>query len=681
MRNRLLSIALLFLGGLFAGNALAAGDAIKQGGIGGTGSPALGRGIGGTGSPAMSSGIGGTGSPAMNGGIGGTGSPAMNSGIGGTGLRPDGESAALALAGKVLFIVGQVEAQNQGQIRQLAKGEAVRVGDTLKSAKGATLQLRMADGGTIVLRPESQLAIESFVYKGVQDGSEHLALALLGGGFRAVTGEIGHLHKENYSIRTPNAKVGILGTDHETVFVSAAQPQMAGVEPGTYNHVISGATVLQSEQGKLLIKPNQTGFAALNGASPVMVGAPSSIFGEPKINSGGEHHGDSTSGSEQSSKGAGDTGSGSGAGQNSSGQTSGTDQNSRGGNNTGSTSSTGQNLNSSTSNTDQNLNGSTSGAGQNSNSQTSGSGQNPSGSTSSTDQNSRGVSNTGSLSGSGQNSNDPTQSTQQNRITQPDHLANTSLDLNTLDSDATPAPSGSAIVGAHMSVGLQSVGSAQAGNSGETLFLEKDNVPVNYSNNTSGFNFVANEGSEPINTGTTQVDGVTVTWGIYAGGTAFDTSGNAITINFHPFAFANGGATPTAVISSIGGTANFSTVAGYTPPVTESGNIGGSITLNVGINLSTASLTSYILGVADANSRNWTGTLNGSVPLATFAQSGAALAVTCSGGSGASCGSGTGSGMAAGMLVGPNAKGLISSYVLSTTTGQAVAGTAIMSRP
>ena len=279
LRIRLLIIAVIFLGGFITGNALAASDPIKEGGIGGTGSAGNIK------------------------GIGGTGAPAMEGGIGGTGLRPDNESAMPTLAGKVLFIVGQVEAQNLGQIRSLTKGDPVRVGDTLKSSKGASMQLRMEDGGTIVLRPESQLVIESFVYKGIQDGSEHIALALLTGGFRAVTGNIGNLHKENYSIRTPNATVGIRGTDHETVFVSRTPPgQTAVVEPGTYNHVISGATMLQSEQGKLLIKPNQTGFAALNGASPIILDKTLPIFGDPKANSEehGEHHDDmSNSGKER----------------------------------------------------------------------------------------------------------------------------------------------------------------------------------------------------------------------------------------------------------------------------------------------------------------------------------------------------------------------------------------------
>ena len=570
MMNRLLFIAALFLGGFITGGALAASNSIKEGGIGGTGVPA------------------------MRGGIGGTGSPIMEGGIGGTGLRPNNESAMPALAGKVLYIVGQVEAQNIGGIRSLAKGAPVRVGDTLKSGKGASLQLRMEDGGTIVLRPESQLAIESFVYKGIQDGSEHIALALMSGGFRAVTGDIGNLHKENYSIRTPNAKIGILGTDHETVFVPTPPTgQTAVVEPGTYNHVISGATTLQSDhQDKLLIKPNQTGFAALNGASPLILNRTLPIFGYPKANSDGhgEYHGNESNSDEHGEH------------------------------------------HDHMSNYDKGRNGST-------------------------------------------DLNNLSSGTELNKLTQTERIGQSSVDIDTLETNTSAAP-GSAVIGAHMAGDLLVVGGTRVGNPGEKLLLS-NNVLSNYSNDTTHFNFLDNH-AKLISYEGAQVDSVKVTWGIYTGGIAFDTLGKAITINFHPFAFVNGGAIPLAVVGSMSGNATFPNVVGYTKPVTESGALGGSVNLNVGINLGTNTVTSYNLTVTDANSRNWTGTLSDPVAFSIFSQNGTPLAVTCGG---TSCGSGMGHGVAAGMLIGPNAKGMISSYVLSTTTKQAVAGAVVISRP
>lgn len=541
LRNKLLIIAVLFLGGLTAGNVHAASDLTKEGGIGGTGAPA------------------------------------MHGGIGGTGVRPNDETAKQTIAGKVMFIVGQVDAQNLGQIRTLSKGDPVRVGDILKSGKKAALQLRMEDGGTILLRPESQLEIESYAYQGVQDGSEHIALGLLTGGFRAVTGNIGKLHKENYRIRTPNATVGIRGTDHETVFIGRTPPgQTAVVEPGTYNHVISGETVLQSDQGKLLIKPNQTGFAALDGTSPIILDKPLPIFGDPKTD---------------------------------------TDEHSE--------------LHDEMSNSGKENEGIT------------------------------GLS-------------DSKSDSEENHLTQADRLANSSVDLNTFETDSSPATSGSAVVGANMS--LRKVGSAQVGNPGEKLLVEY-NAPSAYSNDATGFNYVDHQATR-IDYKTGQVDGVDVNWGIYAGGITFDAMGNTIAIDYHPFAFTEGGVTPPSVISSIGGTATFSISPVGSTSVTESGNLrsNSGVTLNVGINLTAATVTSYNLAVTDGNSRTWNGSFSGSAPLSTFAN-GIPLAGTCA------CGSGTVSanGSAAGILIGPNARGLVSSYVL--TAGQAaVAGAVVMSR-
>lgn len=591
LRNRLLIIAALFLGGLIAGNALAASDSLKEGGIGGTGTPA------------------------------------MHGGIGGTGLRPNDDSAMPTLAGKVLFIIGQVQAQNLGQVRSLTKGGAVQVGDTLKSGKGATLQLRMEDGGTIVLRPESQLVIESFAYNGKQDGNEHIALTLLAGGFRAVTGNIGHLHKENYSIRTPNATVGIRGTDHETVFVAIAPPgQTSVVEPGTYNHVISGATILQSGQDKLLIKPNQTGFAALSGTSPIIMDKILPIFGDPKANSKElkGNHGDANK-PLHDKEGV-----------------------------TGSSDSRSDSIPRNPDKTEHLANSS----GDSSSLETIALPAGPGNAV----VDSKTTSESSTSAGK----------TDQNKLTQTDLIDNSSVDLSTLETDASPAVSGSAVVGAHL--GLRSVGSAKVGNAGEKLLVEHYE-PSAYSNDATGFNYVDHQ-TTLIDYKTANVDTVDVSWGIYAGGVTFDAAGNALAVDFHPFAYVNGGATSPAAISAIGGSATFSSIVGSTS-VTESGNINRSnsgVSLSVTIDLGTATVTNYNLGVTDGNSRSWNGIFSGSAPLSTFAN-GIPLAGTCVCGSTVSA-----SGSAAGMLIGPNGKGLISSFIMSTTTGQAVAGAAVLSR-
>lgn len=210
-------------------------------------------------------------------GIGGTGTIAKGTGIGGTGIT----SGGIQLAGRVLFSAGHVEAKNQGSSRALAKGDQICVGDTLKTGQGAVVHVHMEDGGLIQMRQNTQLAIEMFVYKGVQDGNERSSLVLLQGGFRAVTGEIGKLHKENYSIRTANATISIRGTDHEVYYVpESGSGQDPAEQPGTYNHVISGGTVLQNEYGRVLIDPNQTGFMPLRDSAPILLDIEPALFGD-----------------------------------------------------------------------------------------------------------------------------------------------------------------------------------------------------------------------------------------------------------------------------------------------------------------------------------------------------------------------------------------------------------------
>jgi hypothetical protein len=84
---------------------------------------------------------------------------------------------------------------------------------------------------------------------------------LVKGGFRAITGMIGHTNKDNYKIETPTATIGIRGTDHEPMFIpNPVAGHKSLVEPGTYDKVNSGAAVLATPRGMVVINPNHAGF-------------------------------------------------------------------------------------------------------------------------------------------------------------------------------------------------------------------------------------------------------------------------------------------------------------------------------------------------------------------------------------------------------------------------------------
>lgn len=178
-------------------------------------------------------------------------------------LTLSGQAAHAGIAGNAQFVNGHVQIINAaGQTRTLQKGDAVHESDTVSTAKGASAQIKMRDGGLIAVRPDSQLKFDSFVFTGEEDGNEKSFFSLLRGGFRAVTGLIGQKHKANYRITTAGSTIGIRGTDHET-FVVVPGSTLAAIAPaGTYNKVNVGETTLTTDKGTINILPNQMGFAA-----------------------------------------------------------------------------------------------------------------------------------------------------------------------------------------------------------------------------------------------------------------------------------------------------------------------------------------------------------------------------------------------------------------------------------
>ncbi len=217
-------------------------------------------------------------------GIGGTGTIARGTGIGGTGISPEASTGAMPLAGNVVFSQGNVEAQRDGNARRLAKGDVVCVGETIVTAQSGTVKIRMTDDAMIAIRPLTQLNIKKYVYGGT--GNDGSLLALLSGSGRFVTGKIGKAHPQDDLIETPNATVGVRGTDHEATVI--LPNEKAGYPSGTYDKVNSGITFIRTEKGEIDIHPGQAGFAASIGEAPTLLKEmPGFYSANPALRQGG----------------------------------------------------------------------------------------------------------------------------------------------------------------------------------------------------------------------------------------------------------------------------------------------------------------------------------------------------------------------------------------------------------
>jgi hypothetical protein len=183
-------------------------------------------------------------------------------------------AAYAEVAGQVQFVAGDVRIVDAaGNQRVAQKGQNISEGETVITAAGSSAQLRMIDGGILALRPETQIKVDTYVFKGKEDGSENALLSLVKGGLRTITGLIGHENKEKLKLRTPTATIGIRGTDHEPIVLiepPAGSPPPPN-PPGTYDKVNVGATSLTTNVGTALVNPNQVGFAASLNQAPVLL--------------------------------------------------------------------------------------------------------------------------------------------------------------------------------------------------------------------------------------------------------------------------------------------------------------------------------------------------------------------------------------------------------------------------
>ena len=171
---------------------------------------------------------------------------------------------ALAIVGSIQNVLGVARvSKHTGQQSQAIKGQNLYEGDTVSTDANANVQIRMIDEALVWVRPNTRLKIEK--YRSDQHGApkNEAALRLLGGSLRTVTGAIGKSDSADYRLSTPNATIGIRGTEFDALY---ATPQIAldlNTPPGTYNRVYAGSTALEGPSGRIVLNKDEAGFMGL----------------------------------------------------------------------------------------------------------------------------------------------------------------------------------------------------------------------------------------------------------------------------------------------------------------------------------------------------------------------------------------------------------------------------------
>lgn len=176
-----------------------------------------------------------------------------------------GHGLAWSAAAQIQLVLGEATVwERSGSQRPAQKGVELYPGDAVVTAAVSNVQIRMTDDTLLWVHPNSRLKIEQYVYNKKADGKDSMALQLVQGAVRTATGMIGKANKDNVTVNTGTATIGIRGTDFETAYVA---PAMGGVKPvaapGTYNRVYSGATSMKSPAGQVDVNEGEAAYVGI----------------------------------------------------------------------------------------------------------------------------------------------------------------------------------------------------------------------------------------------------------------------------------------------------------------------------------------------------------------------------------------------------------------------------------
>ncbi len=186
-------------------------------------------------------------------------------------------AALPATAGQITHLSGTLSAKRaDGSSKLLSIKSEVAEGDTLSTEAETYARVKFADGGEVVLRPGTQLKIESYAYNAAKPESDNVVMSMFKGGLRAVTGLIGKRNREKVSFQTETATIGIRGTHFGALLCQndcGGVPTTGGSPPpnGLHVDVTNGAISMSNPAGTVQINAGQFGFVPNANTPPVIV--------------------------------------------------------------------------------------------------------------------------------------------------------------------------------------------------------------------------------------------------------------------------------------------------------------------------------------------------------------------------------------------------------------------------
>ena len=155
---------------------------------------------------------------------------------------------------KVTGFLGQEE-------RTLGEGARVHLNEVLETGPDSHAELELDDDTKLALGPNGRLTLDDYAVGGSDEASSGIALTVLKGAFRFVTGNSA---KDSYRIDSPSATIGVMGTVVDLYAIDDDEVLMLLLEGGIQ---VCSLTAPGSLAGacRTLSEPNHIMYACANG--------------------------------------------------------------------------------------------------------------------------------------------------------------------------------------------------------------------------------------------------------------------------------------------------------------------------------------------------------------------------------------------------------------------------------
>ncbi len=186
-------------------------------------------------------------------------------------------AASAQQAGIVTHLSGILSVKRaDGTSKVLSVKSEVNEGDLLTTEADTYARIKFADDSEIVMRPGTQLKIDSYAFNPAKPENDNVLVSMLKGGMRAVTGIIGHRSQDKVNFSTVTATIGIRGTNWGALLCQndcGGIPTTTGQPPanGLHVDVASGRIVVTNSAGSQEFTVGQFGFVAGPHTPPIIV--------------------------------------------------------------------------------------------------------------------------------------------------------------------------------------------------------------------------------------------------------------------------------------------------------------------------------------------------------------------------------------------------------------------------